>query len=303
VRRDCAPEAMSRPLWGTKMSLRDVVAAIRAGSEEVEARPQSGGMTNTVYAVTLPDGTPACCKLFRSNDRDADEREWNALCLLRDAHVEFAPRPLYHEPGVVIMSLVEGEGLGGTSLDPTQVWTLANRLDRLYSIPVPASVREVSAPAEGIDRIRRLHGGLASDDPACAVAGRWLATTEPDELVNLDMSVFGRGDPNLANGLWDPPALTHVDWEYSGRTNRALELGDLIEHVQSRATSDETWDALVETFDLTRTEEHSLALTRRLMSVFWLLMLQPGQPGAAINPVETRTAQSERVLALLDAPR
>jgi hypothetical protein len=284
------------------MNLRDVVAAIRAGSEEVAARPLTGGMNNTVFAVTLPDGTPACCKLFRNDDRRAHEREWNALCLLRDADAEFAPMPLYHEPGAVLMSFVEGEDLGGSSLDPTQMWTLANRLDRLYSIPVPASVPVVSQPTEGVDRIRRLQGTVASDDPAVAVAGQWLATTEPDELRNLDLSVFGRGDPNLANCLWHPPALTLVDWEYSGRTSRAFELGDLIEHIQSRATSDATWDVLVETFDLTRTERHSLALARRLMSVYWLLLLQPGQPGAAINPAEARTAQSERVLALLDAP-
>lgn len=285
------------------MSLREVVAAIRSGSEEVEAQPLTGGMSNAVFAVTLPDGTLACCKLFRSNDRQADEREWNALCLLRDADADFAPMPLYHEPGAVLMSFVEGEGLGGTPLDPTQVWTLANRLDRLYSIAVPASVPVASEPGGGVDRIRRLQSTVASDDPAIAVAGRWLATTEPDELRNLELSVFGRGDPNLANCLWHPPVLTLVDWEYSGRTSRAFELGDLIEHIQSRTTSDTTWDTFVETFDLTRTENRSLALTRRLMSVYWLLMLQPGQPGAAINTAETRTAQSERVLALLDAPR
>jgi hypothetical protein len=290
-------------LLGTKMSLRDIVAAIRAGSEDVAARPLSGGMNNTVFAVTLPDGTPACCKLFHSDDRETDEREWNALCLLRDADADFAPMPLYHEPGAVLMSFVEGESLGGMSLDPAQLWTLANRLDRLYSLPVPASAPVANEPGGLVDRIRSLHAIVASDDPAVSVAGRWLATTEPDELRNLDMSVFGRGDPNLANCLWQSPVLTLVDWEDSGRTSRSFELGDLIEHIQSRATSDATWDALVETFDLTRTEKNSLALTRRLMSVYWLLLLQPGQPGSAINPAEAHTAQSERVLALLDPAR
>jgi hypothetical protein len=280
---------MSRPRLGPTVSLRDVVAAIRAGSEDVKARPLTGGMSNTVLAVTLPDGTPACCKLFRSDDRHADEREWNALSLLRDADADLAPMPLYHEPGAVLMSFVEGEGLGGTSLDPTQVSTLADRLDRRYRIPVPASA---PVARRGVDRIRRLHGTVESDDPAMVVAGRWLATNEPDELRTPDLSVFGRGDPNLANCLWHPPALTLVDWEYSGRTSRAFELGDLIEDIQSGATPDATWDALIETFDLTRTEKHSLALTRRLMSVYWLLLLQPGQPGAAINSAETRTLQS-----------
>src|ERR1700733_2777282 len=135
------------------MNLADVVAAIRVGGEEVEARPLSGGMTNTVFAVTLPDGTAACCKIFHANDRHADEREWDALCLLRDANAEFAPMPLYHEPGVVLMSFVEGEGLGGTSLDPTQLGTLANQLIRLYAIPVPESVPLVSDPiANMVDR-------------------------------------------------------------------------------------------------------------------------------------------------------
>jgi Phosphotransferase enzyme family len=285
-----------------KISHRDVVASVRAGSEDVAVRPLTGGLNNTVFAVTLPDGTPACCKLFRSSDRHADEREWNALCLLRDANAELAPIPLYHEPGAVLMSFVHGEGLGGTSLDLTQVQILANRLDRLYSFPVPASMPVVIDAVDGVERIRGLHGTVASDDPALGVAGKWLATTEPDELKTLDMSVFGRGDPNLANCLWHPPVLSFVDWEYSGRTSRAFELGDLIEHIQSRATSDATWEAFVETFDLTRSEKHSLALTRRLMSVYWLLLLQPGQPAAAINPPESRTVQSERVLALLGAP-
>lgn len=281
------------------MTLREVVAAIRAGSEEVAARPLTGGMNHSVFAVTLPDGTPACCKLFRTDD-GADEREWNALRLLEDARVGFAPMPLYHEPGAVLMSFVDGDGLGQRRLDATQMQILADQLDRLYRIPVPASVPTGGGLAAGVERIRRYHGAVTSDDPALAAAGRWLATSEPDELAGLDLPVFGRGDPNLANCLWSPPTMTFVDWEHSSRTNRAFELGDLIEHVQSRATPDATWGDFVETFELTRTERHTLALARRLMSVFWLLILQPGQPGFAVNPPETRAAQSERVLALLD---
>jgi thiamine kinase-like enzyme len=140
---------------------------------------------------------------------------------------------------------------------------------------------------------------VTSDDPALRTAGQWLATTEPDKLRLLEMSVFGRGDPNLANCLWNPPALAFVDWEYAGRTNRAFEIADLMEHIQSRATPDTTWETLVETFELTLLERDTLASARRLMAVFWLLLLQPGQPGAAINPPEARTAQSERVLSLL----
>ena len=296
-------DATSELVLGTEMSLRDLVAAIREGSEEVEARPLTGGMNNTVLAVTLPDGSTVCCKLFSSDDRQADDREWNALCLLQAAEAEFAPRPLYHEPGAVVMSFAEGEGLGRSSLDPTQVRTLANRLDRVYNIPVHTSVPTVSElPGGGANRIRRLQAIVASDDPAVAVAGRWLDTAEPDQLRNLDMSVFGRGDPNLANCLWHPPALTLVDWEYSGRTNRVFELGDLIEHIQSRATSDEAWEAFIEAFDLTHSESHNLGICRRLMSAYWLFLLQPGQPGATINPATARTIQSERVLALFDTP-
>ncbi|HLI01253.1 MAG TPA: phosphotransferase [Acidimicrobiales bacterium] len=284
------------------MALCDVVAAVRAGDHErVTARPLAGGMNHSVFAVTLPDGTPACCKLFRTGD-GADKREWTALCLLRDANAGFAPLPLYYEPGAVLMSLVEGDGLGHTKLDAAQVATLADQLDRLYRIPLPTSLPPGNGLAAGVDNVRRRHRDATSDDPALAAAGRWLATTEPDELKQLDTAVFGRGDPNLANCLWNTPALTFIDWEDGGPTNRAFELGDLVEHVQSRATPDATWDTLLTAFDLTRAERRHLALARRLMSISWLLLLQPGQPGFAVNPPETRRGQAERVLALLDGP-
>lgn len=284
------------------MALRDVVAAVRAGDhEQVAARPLAGGMNHDVFAVTLPDGTPACCKLFRTDD-GADEREWSALCLLRDANAGLAPVPLCHEPGAVLMSFVEGDGLGHTRLDAAQVATLADQLDRLYRIPLPASLPSSNRLAAGVDNIRRRHRAVTGDDPALATAGRWLGTTEPDELKQLDTAVFGRGDPNLANCLWNAPALTFIDWEHSGPTNRAFELGDLVEHVQSQATPDATWETLLAAFDLTRAERHHLALARRLMSIYWLLLLQPGQPGFAVNPPETLRGQAERVLALLDGP-
>src|SRR5579875_2759556 len=223
------------------MDFGDVVAETRASRERLGDRRLTGGLNHAVFAVTLPDGTPACCKLFSPNDRQADRREWDALCLLRDAHPGLAPMPLYQEPGAVLMSFVEGDGVAGTSLSPRQVEALADCLGRLYRIPVPASALPVSGSVDGVDRVRRLHRIVTSDDPAVTVAGEWLATTEPDQLRQLDLSVFGRGDPNLANCLWNPPALTFVDWEHAGRTNRAFEIADLIEHIQSRATPDTTW--------------------------------------------------------------
>jgi aminoglycoside phosphotransferase (APT) family kinase protein len=181
---------------------------------------------------------------------------------------------------------------------------LATQLDHLYRIRIPASAQLVGTPiATLVQRLRKLRGAATGDDPGLAVARRWLASREPDELARLDLAVFGRGDPNLANRLWHSPNLAFVDWEYSGRTSRVVELADLVEHLQSRETSDATWSTFLEHFDLTLDEEADLLRMRRLMSIYWLLLLQPGHPAAERNSEGSRRAQSERVLALLEGSR
>jgi hypothetical protein len=60
----------------------------------------------------------------------------------------------------------------------------------------------------------------------------WLCRTKigwPD--VDGVTPVFGSGDGNLANYLWDGTRVRLVDFEYSGVSDRAFELAEATEHV------------------------------------------------------------------------
>lgn len=62
------------------------------------------------------------------------------------------------------------------------------------------------------------------------VAAGWLGrTSEPDP--GAFTPVFGQGDGNLANFLWDGHRARLVDFEDSGRSDRAFELATFVEHV------------------------------------------------------------------------
>ena len=82
-----------------------------------------------------------------------------------------------------------------------------------------------------------------------------------------------RGDPNLANCSCSRQRLRIVDFEYSGWSNRAVDLADLVEHVQSRGTPDESWEWFVEQFRMSGSEQKRLLAARRLSALFWVMKM------------------------------
>ena len=116
--------------------------------------------------------------------------------------------------------------------------------------------------AELAAAVRRRQTGQAGDRD-----GQLLAPAPP---------VFGRGDPNLANYLWDGVMVTAVDFEHAGWRDRAVELADLVEHVQARSTPPEGWVWLVERIGLDREELARFRAARRLFCLFWLTVIEPG---------------------------
>jgi thiamine kinase-like enzyme len=111
--------------------------------------------------------------------------------------------------------------------------------------------------------------------------------------------VFGQGDPNLANFLWDGDRVRIVDFEDSGLSDRAFELADAVEHLSTWIDSGLDGDKFLRAFDLSRAERSRLADCRRLAALFWLLRLQPGGNASLRNPPGTLRRQAERLLALL----
>jgi thiamine kinase-like enzyme len=110
--------------------------------------------------------------------------------------------------------------------------------------------------------------------------------------------VFGQGDANLANFIWDGDRIRIVDFEDSGVSDRAFELAMLVEHISTWLEAGLDADEFSLSFDLSRAERARLADCRRLAALHWLLLLQPGSAASDRNPPGTLARQAERLLAL-----
>jgi Ser/Thr protein kinase RdoA (MazF antagonist) len=255
-------------------------------------------------------------KRFRSWARDEPAREWAALRMLARSGTGLAARPvsasLGADPPVIRMSWLPGEPLGAGPVSREQAQALARSLDLLWrSVPAawlagrPAGE---SNPEAFTGQVRRslAAGGhrRLGEDPvvgqAAAVAAAWMESGAigRQNLAVRDV-VFGHGDANLANFLWDGRRVRLVDFEDSGPSDRAFELAILVEHLS--AWSDARLDpgAFVSSFGLTAAERARLLQFRRLAALFWLLQLRPGGRASRRNPPGTLRRQAERLLALL----
>jgi thiamine kinase-like enzyme len=112
--------------------------------------------------------------------------------------------------------------------------------------------------------------------------------------------VEGLEDGNLANYLWDGSRIRIVDFEYSGRGDRAYELAEAVEHVSAWVDGALDAAALLSCSELTAAETARLAECRRLLALFWFLALLAEDPARPRNPPGTAVRQAGRLLALLD---
>lgn len=247
-------------------------------------------------------------------DGEAD-REWRGLGLL-DAHAPgLAPVPLGRETEagapVVVMGRVPGEPLGSAPLTAPQVEALADALRRLFAVPLPDDLPERwMGPSVARSRVRAWAAdprdlspchepGLVAD--ALDRARAWLAADDPaaDRVVDAVAAV---GDGNLANVLWDGAACRLVDFEEFGRSDVAYEVADVVEHASARLDRHLDADDLLHRLPLTADQRARLAVHRRLLASFWLVMLLPGNRGFDRNPPGSTEDQARHLLSLLDAP-
>ena len=112
-------------------------------------------------------------------------------------------------------------------------------------------------------------------------------------------AVLGQGDGNLANFLWDGGQVRIVDFEDSGPSDRAFELAVLVEHLSAWPGARLDTGPFLARFRLTGQEKARLTECRRLLALFWLLMLLPGGPASTRNPPGTLSLQASRLLTLL----
>ncbi|MFE7464909.1 phosphotransferase family protein [Streptomyces sp. NPDC057499] len=244
------------------------------------------------------------------------DREWRALTLL-DAHAPgLAPAPIAvdrdAEPPTVVMSRVPGVPLRGSPVDGARMAALAETLDTLYgAVPYECLARMPVRPdhwAGVVVRLRGWHGrgpGPSAGDSVRAALNEGMAWLDrPGRTVCPDPSgvpVFGPGDGNLANYLWDADSsrVGVVDFEDSGRSDRAFELAEITEHVSCRLDGGFDTAAFLDRFDLTADERARLRECRRLLALTWLFILSFEDPGQRRNPPGTAELQADRLRALL----
>ena len=278
----------------------------------------------------MDPGRRVVIKRFVQAQRDEADREWRALTLLSEHAPGLAPEPILADlagnPPVIEMSLLPGDPLGGRPLTAEQESALVRALGQLWQA-VPVS-RVVPLPGEAgneahlVSIVRQLavQAYDTGDDPVVRAAHSaglsWLswAVGESGRLTGQDSyadpgggragkpgppAVYGQGDPNLANFLWDGQRVRIVDFEDSGLSDRAFELADLVEHLSVWSDSGVDGDVFVRAFELSAGERSRLADCRRLAALFWLLRLLPGGTASLRNPPGTLHRQAERLLALL----
>ncbi len=261
----------------------------------------------TTHVVDIGDGEVV--KRFRSWDRGEHLREWQALTLLARYAPDLAPAPLGAEltsvPPCVRMSRVAGRPLDGQTVTPGHLDAVAAAIGRLHAA-VPRDVLAGLRPqpwlaAGAVNRMRSIVAGrraAGGDDLPSAAFGagmRWLGQAA-DPRPEPASVVFGQGDGNLANYLWDGERVRLVDFEDSGRSDRAYELAAFAEHVSVWHDAGVETGPLLGRFELTGAERARVLFFRRGFAFYWLLRLL-GQPG---NRADTLHRQAGRLLAVLD---
>jgi hypothetical protein len=283
------------------------------------------------HEVSVDPARRVVVKSFVQAHRGEPEREWRALTLLAEHAPGLAPEPiradLAADPPVIEMSLLPGEPLGGRPLTAEQESALVRALGQLWqSVPVSRVVPvpgEAGNEAQLVNVVRQLtmQAQDLGDDPVVRAAHSagltWLswAVGESGRLAGQDTytdpggssgtgwpglsPVYGQGDANLANFLWDGARVRIVDFEDSGLSDRAFELAELVEHLSAWSDSGLDGDLFVRGFELSAAERARLADCRRLAALAWLLFLRPGGDASSRNPPGTLRRQAERLLALL----
>jgi hypothetical protein len=106
--------------------------------------------------------------------------------------------------------------------------------------------------------------------------------------------------PVLADLPWDGARISIVDFEYAGRSDRAFELAEAVEHVSVWVNDAFGAVSLLSRFGLTGAEALRLRECRRLLAIYWLMALLRDNPGSARNPPGTLECQAARLLDLLN---
>jgi hypothetical protein len=268
----------------------------RAQLRAAHLRLLGGGSTHSVYALAV-DGVACCLKFSAVDAARRAGREWLALQSLTAHGFRAHPRPFHYSPDpllpAVVMARLPGRHLRLRRLTAAQLRALRALLVPLWQItpqttartfaPIYKDARHWLTVVQSAAQTLRPVPGDALTGEAYRLLHTWLYGPDSARLLVPAPAVFSNGDLNPSNLLWDGQALRLLDYEFSGWSDRAFDLADLVEHNQSRRTPDAVWLAFVADCDLSPEEQARFRRVRRLLAFTWLIGEWP-TPDAPPDP-------------------
>jgi hypothetical protein len=215
--------------------------------------PIEGGRNGRVFRATSPEADLAV-KLTARDWPNRAGREYRALQVLEAAGLEIAPRPLLlesdrYESQVIVMTWLDGTVSREPPATDADWRRLVEHLLMVHTITplttstqFPEGVLSMRSAADGIERIRReadIVPPVDRDLPLVQLVERFESHDFP--TWPLPTSALRRGDPNIQNFVQRPGPWASVDWEYSGWSDPAFEIADLITHAAYLDVSPERW--------------------------------------------------------------
>ncbi|MFF2806520.1 aminoglycoside phosphotransferase family protein [Streptomyces sp. NPDC058000] len=255
------------------------------------------------------------------------ERERRALTLLGTHAPGIAPVLLGARdpagaagPPALVMSRLPGAPLRGSPLGERQLTAWAQAVRTVHTALPPAELARLPLrhghQRDTVGRLRVWYATppgrpLAPTVRRAVRAGMdwldgWLdnagpgAPDAPSGIPPDVPAVFGAGDGNSANYLWDGHRVRVVDFEESGRSDRAYELAEIVEHVSAWVPRPFDAAAFLRGFRLTPAESARLRDCRTLLALVWLFLLAHDDPAHPRNPPGAAERQAQRLWRRLD---
>jgi hypothetical protein len=248
-----------------------------------------GGAGNNLLYHASSAAHDLAIKFTIRDERDRAGREYAALLALQQAGLAIAPEPLwldrdrYTQP-VVVQSWLEGAVLAVPPAGDDEWQRLLDHYVAIHTltpadshIALPAAVLDLRSAN---DCLREIHRQLSfipeSEQPADLRALIQNAEQARLPVWPTPQLALCRVDPNTLNFVRRPNTWASVDWEYSGWSDPAYEIADMITHPAYADVPSERWEWLIDAYCARRDDPDAAMRIRvyhRLMLVWWVARL------------------------------
>jgi thiamine kinase-like enzyme len=218
---------MSSPNGRQRAELLDRLRRLPFLAGRIDVEPIGGGITNHNFRVQA-DGRTYMARVCEDRSLLGIDRRNEVVCQQAAAELGLAPEVLHHEPGLLVLQLVEGRTLAAADLrEPTCLARAASLLRSLHESRDAISGEILYfCPFQAIRTYARTAARLGADRPAGMEEMLRGARELSDRIAPFRPSLC-HNDLLPANWIDDGRRLWLVDWEYAGIGHPLFDLANL----------------------------------------------------------------------------